>query len=90
MPYPGVNRALCVLQSAEIERLLTWHNPQNRAELHMAGEEHMAAWRAQLVTDKQWKDHVRLAWEISPTLAVMLPERFKGAAPHSWTVCRRI
>ena len=44
----------------------------------MAGEENMAAWRAQPVSEKQWHDHVRLAWEISPTLAVMLPERFKG------------
>ena len=65
-------------QAAEIERLLTWHNPQNRAELHMSGEENMAAWRAQPVSEKQWHDHVRLAWDISPTLAVRLPERFKG------------
>ena len=44
----------------------------------MSGEENMAAFRAQPISEKQWHDHVRLAWDISPTLAVMLPERFKG------------
>ncbi|XP_043226058.1 phosphatidylinositol 4-kinase alpha-like isoform X2 [Amphibalanus amphitrite] len=75
--YIKKRNLILALLAAEIERLLTWHNPQNRAELHMAGEENMAAWRAQPISEKQWHDHVRLAWDISPTLAVMLPERFK-------------
>ncbi|XP_037092304.1 LOW QUALITY PROTEIN: phosphatidylinositol 4-kinase alpha-like [Pollicipes pollicipes] len=75
--YIKKRNLILALLSAEIERLLTWHNPQNRAELHIAGEEHMATWRAQPVSEKQWRDHIRLAWDISPPLAVMLPERFK-------------
>lgn len=41
------------------------------------GEEHIASWRSKTITDKQWHDYTRLAWDISPELAVYLPCRFK-------------
>lgn len=35
-------------------------------------------WRNKNVTEKQWQDYTRLAWDISPVLAVYLPERLKA------------
>lgn len=60
----------------EIEFLVTWHNPGSRPELAVPGEENIAAWRSKPVTEKMWKDYLRLAWEISPSLAVFLPGRY--------------
>lgn len=42
----------------------------------MPGEDTLAAWRSKNITDKQWQDYTRLAWDISPVLAVFLPERY--------------
>ncbi|XP_066260677.1 phosphatidylinositol 4-kinase alpha isoform X2 [Euwallacea similis] len=65
------------LLAVEIEFLVAWHNPTSRPELFIPGEEHIASWRAKTITDKQWHDYTRLAWDISPVLAVYLPNRFK-------------
>ncbi|CAG9769001.1 unnamed protein product [Ceutorhynchus assimilis] len=65
------------LLAVEIEFLVVWHNPTSRPELIIPGEENIASWRAKTITDKQWHDYTRLAWEISPVLAVYLPTRFK-------------
>lgn len=61
----------------EIEFLIVWHNPTLRPELQMPGEENVAFWRAKTISDKQWHDYTRLAWDISPSLAVYLPTRFE-------------
>ncbi|KAJ8972794.1 hypothetical protein NQ314_000030 [Rhamnusium bicolor] len=65
------------LLAVEIEFLVVWHNPTFRPELIIPGEENIASWRAKTITDKQWHDYTRLAWDISPVLAVYLPNRFK-------------
>lgn len=39
--------------------------------------EDIANWQLKNMTDKQWRDYTRLAWNISPVLAVYLPTRFK-------------
>ncbi|XP_050501433.1 phosphatidylinositol 4-kinase alpha isoform X1 [Diabrotica virgifera virgifera] len=65
------------LLAVEIEFLIVWHNPTLRPELQMAGEETVAFWRTKTITDKHWQDYTRLAWDISPTLAVYLPSRFR-------------
>ncbi|CAH1801953.1 unnamed protein product [Owenia fusiformis] len=67
------------LLASEIERLVTWHNPLCLAELAIVGEETINAWRSKSVTEKQWREMARLAWEISPALAVFLPERFRNS-----------
>ncbi|KAG5871513.1 hypothetical protein JTB14_006946 [Gonioctena quinquepunctata] len=64
------------LLAVEIEFLIVWHNPTFRPELSIPGEENLASWRAKTITDKQWHDYTRLAWDISPALAVYLPTRF--------------
>lgn len=61
----------------EIEFLIVWHNPTLRPELQMPGEENVAFWRAKTISDKQWHDYTRLAWDISPSLAVYLPTRLE-------------
>ncbi|KAK5638099.1 hypothetical protein RI129_012394 [Pyrocoelia pectoralis] len=65
------------LLAVEIEFLIVWHNPSSRPELQIPGEGNIAAWRAKTITDKQWQDYTRLAWDISPALAVYLPIRLK-------------
>ena len=30
-------------------------------------------------TEKQWREHLRIAWEISPALAVFLPQRMNNS-----------
>ncbi|CAH0558143.1 unnamed protein product [Brassicogethes aeneus] len=65
------------LLAVEIEFLIVWHNPTGRPELQIPGEENIASWRAKPITDKHWHDYTRLAWDISPVLAVYLPTRFR-------------
>lgn len=67
------------LLSVDIEFFLTWNNPTGIPENHVHGEENIFAWRSQPVADRTWKDLTRLAWDISPTLAVYLPSRFKNS-----------
>lgn len=67
------------LLAVEIEYLITWHNPMSNPDLHLPGEETISAWRSQPTTERAWRDIARLAWDISPTLAVFLPCRFKNS-----------
>lgn len=67
------------LLAVEIEFLLTWHNPMSLPEFNIPGQENIATWREQQFNERQWKETARLAWEISPTLAVFLPCRFKNS-----------
>ncbi|XP_023707312.1 phosphatidylinositol 4-kinase alpha isoform X2 [Cryptotermes secundus] len=67
------------LLAVEIEFLLIWHNPLGRTELQVPGEDNIAAWRAKAVTERILRDNARLAWDISPVLAVFLPMRLKNS-----------
>lgn len=57
--------------------MITWYNPTGRADLHFPGEENIANWKSKQVTDKVLRDTTRLAWDISPALAVFLPVRYR-------------
>lgn len=70
------------LLATEIEFLLAWHNPMSCPELHIQGEDTISAWRTQTTsqtTERSTRELVKLAWDISPTLAVYLPHRFKNS-----------
>ncbi|XP_025837646.1 phosphatidylinositol 4-kinase alpha [Agrilus planipennis] len=66
------------LLAVEIELLVVWHNPSSKIEFQIPGEDNITAWRIKTITDKQWQEYVRLAWDISPVLAVFLPLRLKS------------
>ena len=70
------------LLATEIEFLLAWHNPMFCPEMHIPGEDTITAWRTQTTsqtTERSTREMVKLAWDISPTLAVYLPHRFKSS-----------
>lgn len=55
----------------------------------MPGEGSIAEWRAKVMNER-WRDYTRLAWEISPVLAVYLPVRLKNADTIIKEVCRLV
>lgn len=77
------------LLAIEIEMLLVWANPGNRPDLIIPGEQSIAEWRAKSMNDR-WRDYTRLAWEISPVLAVFLPVRLKNSDTIIKEVCRLV
>ncbi|CAD6207905.1 GSCOCG00003162001-RA-CDS [Cotesia congregata] len=77
------------LLAVEIELLVVWHNPGGRAELSIPGEASIAEWRAKSMNER-WRDCTRLAWDISPVLAVFLPVRLKNSDTIIKEVCRLV
>lgn len=66
-----------VFQAYEIERLETFHNPLSRTELQFDQDTQVAYTNWKLydmnqITNKAWQEYGRLAWFISPDLAVGL------------------
>ncbi|XP_026727128.1 phosphatidylinositol 4-kinase alpha isoform X4 [Trichoplusia ni] len=76
--YVRKRNLILELMAVEIEFLVTWHNPHSRPEQAVPGEDNIATWRSKPNTDRSWRDQAKLAWDISPTLAVFLPERLKN------------
>ncbi|XP_047033201.1 phosphatidylinositol 4-kinase alpha isoform X2 [Helicoverpa zea] len=76
--YVRKRNLILELMAVEIEFLVTWHNPHGRPEQAVPGEDNIATWRSKPNTDRTWRDYAKLAWDISPTLAVFLPERLKN------------
>lgn len=80
--YSKRRNLILSLLATEIEFLLTWHNPMSQPELHIPGQDTVSAWRLQTLsqtTERSIRELVKLAWEISPTLAVYIPHRFKSS-----------
>ncbi|CAG9126168.1 unnamed protein product [Plutella xylostella] len=73
--YVRKRNLILELMAVEIEFLVTWHNPHARPEHLVPGEDNIATWRGKPSTERAWRDHTKLAWDISPVLAVFLPER---------------
>ncbi len=65
------------LVANEVERMETWYNPLNQSELSIPTGDTIATWRSQGVSEKQWREIVNLAWEISPSLAVFMFWRYR-------------
>ncbi|XP_065226540.1 phosphatidylinositol 4-kinase alpha isoform X2 [Planococcus citri] len=67
------------LLAVQIEFLTTWHNPISRPEIVIPGEDTIAAWKNKTMSEKTLRENTRLAWDISPSLAVFLPVRLKNS-----------
>ncbi|KAJ0173228.1 hypothetical protein K1T71_011404 [Dendrolimus kikuchii] len=76
--YVRKRNLILELMAVEIEFLVTWHNPHSRPEQAVPGEENIATWRSKPNTERTWRDYAKLAWDISPVLAVFMPERLKN------------
>lgn len=55
----------------------------------MPEESSIAEWRSKAM-NKKWRDFTRLAWDISPVLAVFLPARLKNCDVIVKEVCRLV
>ena len=65
------------LVKREIERLSAWRNPKDVSELRVPGEESIAAIGSQLtLTEKTWRECVRVAWRLCPRLSIHLASRY--------------
>ncbi|XP_052072692.1 phosphatidylinositol 4-kinase alpha-like isoform X2 [Mytilus californianus] len=62
-----------------IESMITWHNPLDNPERKFPDDDKVTLWLNQPITEKTWREHVRLSWDISPLLAVYLPLRFTNS-----------
>ncbi|CAH8523065.1 unnamed protein product, partial [Dicrocoelium dendriticum] len=73
---------ILLLLASEIERLSVWLNPQGDVALVTSKENEADVWlRDTLLREKNWQRWASLAWELNPSVAVHMPQRF--AAPQS-------
>ncbi|KAM7298749.1 phosphatidylinositol 4-kinase alpha-like [Ixodes scapularis] len=70
---------ILALLSVEVEFLITWYNPMATLDKAIPGEEIISAWRCQHITERGWMEMARVAWSLSPSLAVYLPSRFRSS-----------
>lgn len=66
------------LLAQEIDIFTTWLNTLSAPELTLPAESTISTWRQMKNSEKTWRESVRLAWELSPNLAVYLPRRLKS------------
>lgn len=64
-----------LFQANLIDAFSTWHNPLELAESKIKDEDKITIWRTTPISERQWREHARIAWDISPVLAVYLPAR---------------
>jgi phosphatidylinositol 4-kinase len=67
---------LLYLLSHELDHLFTFLNPFNAPNLSFERIEIAINHLKVVLGEKQWSENVRVAWSVSPALAVFLPQRF--------------
>ncbi|CAM1325927.1 PI4KA (predicted) [Pycnogonum litorale] len=77
--YVKKRNLILTLTASEVDFMVTWLNPMSLPEQSIQGEETITAWLSQPISERMWRDNVRLAWDISPSLAVHLPSRYKNS-----------
>ncbi|XP_052714253.1 phosphatidylinositol 4-kinase alpha-like isoform X6 [Crassostrea angulata] len=75
--YARKRNLILLLLANLIDAFSTWHNPLELAESKIKDEDKITIWRATPISERQWREHARIAWDISPVLAVYLPARLK-------------
>ncbi|ESO09799.1 hypothetical protein HELRODRAFT_194993 [Helobdella robusta] len=73
--YMKKRNLMLSLLASELERLVTWYNPLSLSELAIPGLDSVTTWRICPITEKQYLELARQAWEISPALAIYMPSR---------------
>ncbi|PRP86765.1 phosphatidylinositol 4 kinase, putative-like [Planoprotostelium fungivorum] len=68
-----VRKLIVILCANEIERIVAWTNPLGEPMKKIEGEDSFTN-----IKSISWTETVRLAWELSPALAVQLHARFPG------------
>ncbi|BHF57761.1 Phosphatidylinositol 4-kinase alpha [Sparganum proliferum] len=78
--YQRKRSIILLLLASEIERLVTWYNPQGKAELTLPEESDIEAWlRKKIGREKSMRDWAVLAWEHCPAAAIFLQQRLRGS-----------
>lgn len=72
-----MSKTIFIIKAYEIERLETFHNPLGRPELQFDQDTQSTYTNWKLydmngISNKAWQEYGRLAWLISPDLAVSL------------------
>ncbi|KAG1741975.1 hypothetical protein EDB19DRAFT_1895006 [Suillus lakei] len=75
----NINQPLRLLIENEIFRLTVWANPSNEAKRGI--DTHGLLERNML--ESAWPGVVRTVWEVDPSIAIYLTERFKSPAAHA-------
>ncbi|BFZ04518.1 hypothetical protein BsWGS_07556 [Bradybaena similaris] len=83
------NIILCLVANT-IDTLITWYNPLEVAEQKLPDEELIYTWTRHNLTERQWRDIANYSWELSPTLAVYLPFRFRNCETLKKEVTRLV
>uniref|UniRef100_A0A2C9JIA0 1-phosphatidylinositol 4-kinase n=1 Tax=Biomphalaria glabrata TaxID=6526 RepID=A0A2C9JIA0_BIOGL len=83
------NIILCLVANT-IDTLLTLYNPLELAEQKLQDEELIYTWARHNLTERQWRDIANYSWELSPTLAVYLPFRFRNCETLKKEVTRLV
>ncbi|XP_062588022.1 phosphatidylinositol 4-kinase alpha-like isoform X3 [Saccostrea cucullata] len=75
--YARKRNLILLLLANLIDAFSTWNNPLELAENKIKDEDKVALWRTNPISERQWREYARIAWDISPVLAVYLPHRLK-------------
>ncbi|XP_078336365.1 phosphatidylinositol 4-kinase alpha-like [Crassostrea virginica] len=88
--YARKRNLILLLLANLIDAFSTWHNPLELAENKIKDEDKVALWRTSPISERQWREHARIAWDISPVLAVYLPARLKTSETLRKEVMRQV
>ncbi|VDN11291.1 unnamed protein product [Dibothriocephalus latus] len=81
--YQRKRSIVLLLLASEIERLVTWYNPQGKAELTLPEEQDIEAWlRKKIGREKSMRDWAVLVWEHCPAAAIFLQQRLAPTLPY--------
>ncbi|KAF7262730.1 hypothetical protein EG68_00013, partial [Paragonimus skrjabini miyazakii] len=75
--YLRKRELILLLLASEIERMAVWCNPQGETTLISSKETEAELWlRETLLREKNWRRWAALAWMLSPSVAIHMPQRF--------------
>ncbi|XP_052243319.1 phosphatidylinositol 4-kinase alpha-like isoform X4 [Dreissena polymorpha] len=88
--YLRKRNLLLSMLTSSVELFTTWLNPMELPELRVPEESKPMTWASTSVSQKIWREHARLAWDISPLLAVFMPYRFPNSDALRTEIIRQV